>query len=48
SGGGNPPGSPVPEPGTMLLVGSGLAGAAVARRRRKESEAAANGEETVA
>ena len=42
-GGGNPPGggteggggSPVPEPGTLLLVGTGLAGAALLRRRRQ-------------
>lgn len=34
-GGDDPPGAAVPEPGTMLLVGSGLAGAAWMRRRRK-------------
>jgi hypothetical protein len=33
-GGGGGPGSPVPEPTTLLLVGSGLAGAALYRRRR--------------
>src|SRR5262249_41798942 len=34
-GGGGGSGSPVPEPGTMLLVGTGLAGAALLRRRRQ-------------
>ena len=34
-GGGNSGGSPVPEPGTLLLVGTGLAGAALLRRRRQ-------------
>jgi len=30
------PGNPIPEPATMLLVGSGLAAMAAARRRRRE------------
>lgn len=34
-GGGSGGGSPVPEPGTLLLVGTGLAGAALLRRRRQ-------------
>ena len=37
-GGGGPPSpgsQPVPEPGTLLLVGAGLAGAAFVNRRRK-------------
>ncbi len=34
-GGGTPGGGPVPEPGTILLVGSGLAGIALYRRRQR-------------
>jgi hypothetical protein len=34
SGGGSGGGQPVPEPSTLLLVGSGLAGLAMMRRRR--------------
>jgi hypothetical protein len=38
-----PGGAPVPEPGTMFLVGSGLAaGAAFSRRRKKRQEASKN------
>jgi hypothetical protein len=37
-GGGGNRGAAVPEPGTMLLVGTGLAVAAFSQRRRKRAE----------
>lgn len=38
SGGGEDPGDPVPEPTTMFLIGSGLAGLAYYRKRRRGDE----------
>lgn len=40
-GGTPPPGQPVPEPATMLLVGSGVAGLGWSRRRKAKQQAEA-------